>query len=481
MKQLELISTEVHFHKPLKKDDIKPAGATKKQTGIEAAPPESPREKPDILTLRKTPIHYTSQQETAIREIAAFLSDNQESIYILSGYAGTGKTTIAENIVNYVQAIDRECIITAPTNQAVKVLKDKFGDSKVAFKTLHSTLYGSPDPDTGEWIPSVILKAYHVIFVDEASMVSKTVYTDLIREIQSAHAKVIFFGDNFQLEPVGDDPEILNRKNFELTEVKRQGAGSEILLYATCLRNLRQVVIPEQSCGEVKILDKQAVARAFLQSVIHNENSIFITGTNKARMVLNKKARQVKFGITATDEPREGDRILFIGNGTYFVNGDKLTLDQVTVIEALALPVKENAEKFSTSVEAYLITNGSHKIILLPAIERSSVYHGQFIYADQHFPIDWCDKNPYTRKYELSKNVSIATYGYVVTAHKSQGSQWEKVFVHQDAFRNNPRWLYTAVTRAEKELTLTRESSSHRRTWEQIRAIANSTQKAWRE
>jgi ATP-dependent exoDNAse (exonuclease V) alpha subunit len=69
--------------------------------------------------------------------------------------------------------------------------------------------------------------------------------------------------------------------------------------------------------------------------------------------------------------------------------------------------------------------------------------------------------------------VSIATYGYVITAHKSQGSQWEKVFVHQDAFRSNPRWLYTAATRAEKELTLTMESSPCKWTWEQIMKAAN--------
>ena len=119
---------------------------------------------------------------------------------------------------------------------------------------------------------------------------------------------------SFQLEPVGDDPEILKHKNFELTQVKRQEASSEILLYATCLRNLKQIIIPNESRGEVNILGKQATARAFLQSVINKENSIFIIGTNKARLVLNKKARQVKFGENTTNEPRNGDRIFFIGN-----------------------------------------------------------------------------------------------------------------------------------------------------------------------
>ncbi|GMA99985.1 AAA family ATPase [Pelosinus sp. IPA-1] len=467
IEQLALISFPLDRESKPRKTRMKPIKETKKEAVEEEFVPDIVSND-DILTLRSNPIAYTAQQEIALKEIDAFLLSQKESSYILAGYAGTGKTTIAENIVKYGLSLKYECIITAPTNQAVKVLKEKFGDIKVVFKTLHSILYGSPDPDTGDWVPSVTFKSYHLILVDEASMISRSVYSDLINEVQSAKAKVIFFGDSFQLEPVGDDPEILHNKNFELTEVKRQGASSEILLYATCLRNLKQIIVPNESRGAVRILGKQATARAFLQSVVQNEDSIFIIGTNKARLILNQKARQVKFGENSTDEPQNGDRILFIGNGTRFVNGDRLTLDEVTVITAKILPIRGNAEESPSTVRAYLITNNNHKILLLPAIEKSSVYHAQFLDVKEHFPVDWYDKNAISRKNELSKEVSIATYGYVITAHKSQGSQWEKVFVHQDAFRNNPRWLYTAVTRAEKELTLTSESSSYRRTWDQI-------------
>lgn len=475
MEQLELISLPVNS-KPKSKKIVMERTIEVAEPVVEEILPDIVSDV-DILALRKNPITYTAHQEAALNEIAAFLCSNKAASYILAGYAGTGKTTIAENIVKYGLALNRECIITAPTNQAVKVLKDKFGDIKVVFKTLHSTLYGSPDPDTGTWVPSVTFKAYHVILVDEASMISQSVYADLIHEVQSAKAKVIFFGDSFQLEPVGDDPEILQNKNFELTEVKRQGISSEILLYATCLRNLKQIIIPSESRGEVQILGKQATARAFLQSVIHNENSIFIIGTNKARLILNEKARQVKFGEHATDEPQNGDRILFIGNGTHFVNGDRMTLENVTTITAKNLPIKGSSQDFPSFLRAYLITNYSKKILLLPNIEKSSVYHAQFLDANEHFPTGWYDKNVINHKYELSKEVSIATYGYVITAHKSQGSQWEKVFVHQDAFRSNPRWLYTAVTRAEKELTLTSESSSYKRTWDQILQVANHAYK----
>ena len=440
------------------------------------AAPKALEELPNILALRKNSILYTMQQETALREIADFIHREDKASYILAGYAGTGKTTIAENVMNYIEAIHKECIITAPTNQAVKVLKDKLdGDNNnIAFKTLHAILYGMPD-ENGNWVPSVNFTADHIIIVDEASMISRAVYTDLMQEIEKAKGKVIFLGDDFQLEPVGDDPKILNNRQFELTEVKRQGVGSEILLYATCLRTLRQIVIPNESRGEVTLLGKQLAARAFLQSVLQNENSIFIVGTNKARIVLNKKAREEKFGKEVGYVPQHGDYIIFIGNGNFFINGDRLTLDYPDLITAKKLPVKENEKDMPRFLEAYLLKNRNHKIILLPTIEKSSVYHSQFIEPDKYLPIDWYEKNKFSRKYELSKDVSIATYAYAITAHKAQGSQWEKVFVHQDAFKNNPRWLYTSATRAEKMLTLTIESTSDRRRWEEIEKIANLT------
>ncbi len=438
-----------------------------------SALPKQLEDLPNIFNLRKKPITYTLQQETALHEIAAFIQMKDKVSYILAGYAGTGKTTIAENVMNYIEAVHKECIIAAPTNQAVKVLKDKLGgeNNNIVFKTLHATLYGNPD-ESGNWIPSVTFTADHVLIVDEASMISRAVYTDLIKEIQQARAKVIFFGDDFQLEPVGDDPKILNNKHFELTEVKRQGVGSEILLYATCLRNLKKIIIPSESRGEVILLSKQVAVREFLRSVLQNENSIFIVGTNRARLVLNQKAREVKFGKEVGQAPQHGDHIIFIGNGNFFTNGDRLTLDHPDLIAIKSLLVKETEKDMPRFIEVYLLRNRNYKIILLPAIEKSSVYHSQFISPDKYLPIDWYEKNKFSRKYELSKDVSIATYAYAVTTHKAQGSQWEKVFVHQDAFKNNPRWLYTSVTRAEKMLTVTIETNSNKRTWEEITKMA---------
>jgi hypothetical protein len=469
MQQLELFVTDVKPANNINFNKILPNAQNKEQLEIKNIHEISFKQGINILTCRKNIIAYTHQQELALKKIAYFLTDTRASTYILAGYAGTGKTTIAENLVNYALSIDKECIITAPTNQAVKVLKDKFGDINVTFKTVHSLLYGSPDPETGKWIPSVTLHYQHVIFVDEASMLSKSVYTDLIREIKLNHAKIIFFGDSFQLEPVGEDLGILNNKNFELTEVKRQESNSEILLYATCLRNLKKIIIPNDSRGEVTILEKQSLIEYFLQTVINDEDSIFIVGTNKTRFLFNKKARQVKFHKDITDEPQNGDRILFIGNSINFVNGDKITLTQSIVITSKKLLIRESAKDYPIPVMAYLITNNDQKIIIIPSNEKSSIYHSQFIDANKQFPSEWCAKNLSNNKYELSKDVSIATYGYVITAHKSQGSQWKKVFVYQDAFKHNVRWLYTVVTRAEKELILMQELKfGKQQTWDVI-------------
>ena len=122
-----------------------------------------------------------------------------------------------------------------------------------------------------------------------------------------------------------------------------------------------------------------------------------------------------------------------------------------------------------------MIKDEWRKIIVLPDVEKPSIYHAQFCSLEKFFPPEWYDKNCNRGRNELSKGVSIATYGYAITAHKSQGGQWRKVFVRQDAFRDNARWLYTAITRATEQLILTSDTE-HKISWESIENSANITE-----
>ncbi len=409
-------------------------------------------------------------------EIALFLADETRCQYILAGYAGTGKTTIIENIINYANDLQRSCIACAPTNQAVKVLREKIGDGVEAeFRTLHSVLYGAPDPDTGEWVPNVRFSACDLMVVDEGSMISAGVYRDLFDRLAGTGAKVIFIGDSFQLEPVGDDPQLLQNKDAELTEVKRQNAGSKILVLATAMRNIRKAIIPNQSLDDVVILSPDLVEQAFLQSVREAEDSVYIVGTNRSRLVLNSKARQARFGVDVTNEPRSGDSLICISNGTFLINGDRLILSEVDIISAQMVELRDNTAKGTYRLTAYMIMDEWRKIVVLPDVEKPSIYHAQFLSPEKFFPPEWYDKNRNRGRNELSKDVAVATYGYAITAHKSQGSQWRKVFVRQDAFRDNARWLYTAVTRATEQLILTSDTG-HKIRWESIENSAKITE-----
>ena len=421
-----------------------------------------------ILPLRKIPIKYTVQQAEALIDIALFLADETRCQYILAGYAGTGKTTIIENIINYANDLQKSCIASAPTNQAVKVLREKFGDRvEVDFRTLHSVLYGAPDPDTGQWVPNVRFSASDLMVVDEASMIAAGVYRDLLDRLADTGAKVIFIGDSFQLEPVGEDPLILQNSNLELTEVKRQGANSKILVLATAMRNIRKTIIPDKSLDDVLILSPDHAEQAFLQSVREAEDSVYIVGTNRSRLALNEKARQTRFGHDVTSEPRTGDHLICISNGTFFINGDRLVLSEATVVNVETVELRDYASQDPYRLKAYMIKDEWRKIVVLPDVEKPSLYHAQFLSPEKYFPPEWCNRNRIRGRHELSKDVSIATYGYALTAHKSQGSQWHKVFVRQDAFRDNARWLYTAVTRTTGQLILTSDTG-HKIMWESI-------------
>lgn len=119
------------------------------------------------------------------------------------------------------------------------------------------------------------------------------------------------------------------------------------------------------------------------------------------------------------------------------------------------------------------------KYLLIPEIAMPSVYHGQFVVDRKIFGGDWSVENKRTNRWELNKSaVNIATYAYAITAHKSQGGQWGKVFVNQDAFRDDARWFYTAITRATDELVIARDKTvpCTEMTWQEIRSSLSGMQ-----
>ena len=437
-----------------------------------------------ILQSRNNPITYTNLQEKALLEIQDLINKGEQSYFLLAGYAGTGKTTIAENIVRYSQQSKKEVHVLAPTNKAVKVLKDKLNvDSNlVEPSTLHRALYGEPDPETGQWIPKSDFKN-SIIIVDESSMISTNVLRDLIAQSKDKNNVIVFMLDRFQLQPVGDDPNLggaLNNptalisegiKKFngtiELTEVKRQAVDSNVLKIATIIRGTKKPYRPGKSIKNFTVINNiNEFQKEFETSVKNNENSVMIVATNKSRIAMNDLAKTAKYGenkrILNTN-----DTLIAIANSISYPNAEIFNIQDIQYLHNTPIKIKlnPNEKEYSIYVAEATdpVTNKRITIFHLPDVDKPSIYHQQIYKALQFSSPQTVEilnrfivskgKNGFT----IDPNIVIATYGYAITAHKSQGSQWEKVFVNHDynADSWNPaRWLYTAITRSSKDVIL---------------------------
>lgn len=431
--------------------------------------------KSDIFTLRREPLAYTEDQKIALAAVVTFLGDANRRTFVLAGYAGTGKTTILENIAAYIRKQGNECLLTAPTNRAVRILADKMPDE--AGQTLHRLLYGAPDED-GNWIPHVEFEPGQVVVCDEASMIGEPAYQELSDRITAAGAKVIYVGDSFQLPPVGTDPKLLATPDVTLRQVMRQGAESNILSLATVVRTIGKKILPDSGAAGVSLVTPRAVLGSFLLNIKKDQDSVFICGKNETRIEINRQARAIKFGASVSNVPQAGDRLICIANGPN-VNGETVIANTVNWTERVTVGIMVRPEgrvggsAVKIKLPACLAGINDAKYLFFPEVDIPSVYHNQIVVDKKIFGGDWLVENRKTRRWELNKNtVNIATFAYAITAHKSQGGQWSKVYLDQDAFRNDARWFYTAITRATDEVLIARkaDSSSQKMTWAQIKA-----------
>ena len=428
-----------------------------------------------ILSLRDRPINYTTDQAAALRAVAEFADNPRRNHFVMAGFAGTGKTTILENIARYASKKKLTPILAAPTNRAVRVLSSKI-NGDFDRKTLHALLYGAPD-DEGRWVPKVDFTRDQLVIVDEASMIGLDVYDDLMPKIREAGAKAVFVGDSYQLQPVSRDPRILTRPDALMRQVMRQAAESGILTLATAVRTLGKKIMPATDADDVTIKTATAALKGFFKDIKEaDQEAVYICGKNDTRILVNETARRQKYGNAISDRPQGGDQIICISNGPN-VNGEAMTvtdIDEISDRQTISLLVDGAApgQREIKTERAILCRINGLPTIFLPWTVRPSVYHGQIVADKKVFGEEWITKNKKSGKTELNRSaVNIATFGYALTAHKSQGGQWAKVYVEQDAFIGNSRWYYTAITRAADELVLIQDPKAAPMTWEQMQKL----------
>ena len=388
------------------------------------------------------------QQEGLDLAIERFKSG--ERYTIISGYAGTGKSTLVKFIIAGLPGInpDEDVVYTSFTGKATQVLSKK-GNKNTS--TLHKLLFESfPKPDGTFIRRPVTYIPYKVVVVDEISMAPKS----LISRLMDYHVYVIGLGDPFQLPPVekDEDNHLLDNPHVFLDEIMRQAAESEIIQLTMKIRNGEP--IPYMKGKEVQVLKKEEL----------NTGMLFwadqvLVATNAMRTRINDEMRQM---LGRGDKPEDGDKVICcrnywdieasggfsLINGTIgTINNSFTTFHQIPAYMFVDRKPKKidvlMAEFIGDCGESYGVLGMDNKLILegVKALDWKSEYRlGKSRYQNI-IPLEF-------------------TYAYAITTHKSQGSEWDKVLVIEEKFpfdkEEHARWLYTACTRASGKLVLVR-------------------------
>jgi len=443
----------------------------------------------------------TADQDSALKKIASFLSLTEgDVIFLLTGYAGTGKTTLISSVVKTLGLLRRKTVLMAPTGRAAKVLTSVTGHQA---NTIHKKIYRqktSKDP-FGRFVLDRNLARDTIFIVDEASMVSNNtgdtslfgsgrLLEDLIEYVYSGHnCRLMLVGDTAQLPPVGSavspalDPEVIRGFNFgvetaELKEVLRQSLSSGILVNATRVRE--QIIYgdlsrPALDCGGFDdiirlpgndLLEELAVAydRCGLDGTIIVVNS-------------NKQANRYNQGIRSRiffreEEIGPGDMVMVVKNNysladeedpyRFIANGDIAEVLKVRKYEeryGFRFAVMElKFPDYDMEVETLVMLDVLHlDSPALPAEKSTELFNALL---EEYSSIRIKRKRYEAIREDPYFNALQIKFAYAVTCHKAQGGQWERVFIDQGMFNRAEvsidylRWFYTALTRATGKVYL---------------------------
>ena len=443
----------------------------------------------------------TNNQKKIIEKLSVWLSDDDYSrIFLLNGYAGTGKTTIIAAFVAALKELGIKPILLAPTGRAAKVLTRY---SNLTAYTIHKKIYREKTISDYQSKFSLDYNREHdaVFIVDEASMLSTNssdsafgsgnLLDDLVQYVrQGKRCRLMLVGDDAQLPPVGDDlspalqpSELLPYGDVEyatMDEVVRQSQDSGILFNATMLRCMLENNIYEIPHFDLKFKDFRQVQGGELLEELQDcydsfgrDETIVITRSNKRANRYNEGIR--RHNLSAEEEIESGDMLMIVKNNYHYAeqdkdspmsfvaNGDVARLKRIRRFEefygfrfidaTLQFP---DYNDYEMQVKILLDTLTSES----PSLTREQS-NQLFIEVEK----DYADITSKSKRYKAIRenphfNAIQIKFAYAVTCHKAQGGQWKAVFVDRCIFGDEPmtrdmlRWLYTAITRATERVYL---------------------------
>ena len=444
------------------------------------------------------PFTPTKKQDELFTDIADFVATiGNRSIFMLKGYAGTGKTTIVSTLVKSLPVLGKRSVLMAPTGRAAKVL-GKY--SKKAASTIHKKIYWIRTNKSGNTYITLKDNTHSntIFIVDEASMIAensdkgfgnRSLLDDLIEYVyDGSDCKLILIGDTAQLPPVHLDispaleEDELERKYSkqvicrELTQVVRQKNDSLILENSTALRDkisTNDYSYPQlKTNSEVIRLNTGEDLQDALESAYSND------GVNSTTVLCrsNKRANQYNQQIRAKirwqeDEISAGDMLMIVRNNYYWLddsskagfiaNGDIVEVIKITDrIERYGF----RFAKASVQMVDYPDEKELDAILLLDTLtsESPAITYDQYKQLYQEVGLDYKGQKELNKRIKEDEffNALQIKFAYAITCHKSQGGQWENVFIDLGYFTEDMldksylRWLYTAMTRASNKLYL---------------------------
>lgn len=391
-------------------------------------------------------MELTRKQEEGLK-IALDRHAAGEKYTVIAGYAGTGKTTLVKFIIDALDIEEDKVAYASFTGKAAEVLRKKGNPNAM---TLHRLLYDSMPRAAGGFYRKPKPKLdYTVIVVDEISMVPKT----LIDLLFTHKVYVICLGDPGQLPPIdkNEDNHLLDHPHIFLDEIMRQAAESEIIQLTMKIRN-------QEPIDYIKGEEIQIIPQAELNTGMLLWADQVLTATNAKRLSINAQIRAL---LGRGPEPEDGDKVICLRNywdesnaeGDPLVNGTIGTIvNNFRTWREIPRFVKSDIRKFDIVCCDFVTDEG---IYVMTEIDRLMLMTG----------MKCCDWRLSYKLGQLKQRYGEIVpkefaYGYAITCHKAQGSEWEKVLVLEENFprdkKEHAQWLYTACTRASDKLVLVR-------------------------
>jgi tRNA A37 threonylcarbamoyladenosine biosynthesis protein TsaE len=471
----------------------------------------------------------TSGQTELVNHLDKFLTSKDSNVFLLKGYAGTGKTFITKGLTEYFRSVGRTFVLSAPTGKAAKVISNKTGCEAY---TIHKSIYSFKDlieyrdendeeSETYKLYAQIAvneLSADTVFIIDESSMISDVyneneffrcgsgkLLSDFLKFVNLDHndhrKKVIFIGDDAQLPPVGMNyspalsSEYLQQKfglstqSYELTEVVRQKADSGVMQNSIKLRNalnsgvFNQLIL-DTNTPDIEEIDYADFMPKYLESCQNqiNGESILIAGSNRDVFQYNLRIREHFFPNQL--QVANGDKVIAVSNndryGFFISNGEFGLVRRVfgaTEVRKVVLNPKSQDKRVDVELHfrdveiGFKNLEGQSRFFSAKVLENLLYSELPQLSSDQNkaLYVDFCMRHPDLRRNSLEFKEALRAdpyfgalrvkFGYAITCHKAQGSEWNHVFVkcktHQNSLSSGYfRWLYTAITRTADHLYL---------------------------